>query len=91
MVLERGKIVTSYVRDGIATSDTYNIYSATKSFMSLLVGMLIDERSLSLDDTLGDVFTNSTVWDNVEMADYVQSVTIEEMLTMTSGLVNPSA
>ena len=88
MVLERGQIVTSYIRDDIDASDTYNIYSATKSFMSLLVGMLMDDGSLSLDDTLGDVFTNSTIWGEVEMADYVQSVTIEEMLTMTSGLVN---
>ena len=89
MVLERGQIVTSYVRDDIDASDTYNIYSATKSFMSLLVGMLIDEGSLSLDDTLGDVFNNSTVWENVDKANYTQSNTIEEMLTMTSSLVNP--
>ena len=90
MVLERGQIVASYIRDDIDASDTYNIYSATKSFMSLLVGILMDDGSLSLDDTLGDVFTN-TAWEKVEMADYVQSVTIEEMLTMTSGLVNPPA
>ena len=91
IILERGQIVTSYIRDDIDVSDTYNIYSATKSFMSIIVGMLIDDGSLSLDDTLGDVFDNSTVvWANVRETDYIQSVTIEEILTMTSGLVNPS-
>ena len=89
-ILERGKIVMSYVRDDIDASDTYSIYSATKSIMSVMVGMLIDEGKLSLDDTLGAVFDNSTVWDNVGEAEYIQSVTIDEILTMTSGLVNPS-
>jgi len=91
MVLEHGKIVTSYVRDDLDASDTYHIYSATKSWMSLIVGMLIDEGSLSLDEKLGDVFDSNTssVWANVEEAEYVQSVTIEEILTMKSGLVDP--
>jgi len=89
MVLEHGRIVYDYVRNDIGASDTYNIYSATKSIMSLIIGMLVDEGSLSLDETLGEVFNNSSAWVNVGNADYVRSVTIEEILTMTSGLVDP--
>ena len=91
LVLEHGKIAMSYVRDDIDASDLYSIYSATKSWMSLIVGMLIDEGSLSLDETLGDVFdgNDSSIWPNVAEAEYMQSVTIEELLTMTSGLTDP--
>ena len=91
LVLEHGKIAMSYVRDDIDASDLYSIYSATKSWMSLIVGMLIDEGSLSLDETLGDVFDSNdrSIWPNVAEAEYMQSVTIEELLTMTSGLTDP--
>jgi len=91
LVLEHGKIAMSYVRDDIDASGLYSIYSATKSWMSLIVGMLIDEGSLSLDETLGDVFdsNDSSIWPNVAEAEYMQSVTIEELLTMTSGLTDP--
>ena len=91
LILEHGKIAMSYIRDDIDASAPYSIYSATKSWMSLIVGMLIDEGSLSLDETLGDVFDSddSSIWPNVKEAEYMQSVTIEELMTMTSGLADP--
>ena len=94
-VLEKGQIVFEYARDDVDPTQTFPVYSVTKSFVSLIIGMLIDDGILSLDETLGDVFLNKrcidgVLWNKVDQADFVQEVTIEEMLTMTSGLLNPN-
>mmetsp|Transcript_15440 Transcript_15440/g.31216 ORF Transcript_15440/g.31216 Transcript_15440/m.31216 type:complete len:328 (+) Transcript_15440:185-1168(+) len=93
LVLEHGKVVASYVRDDVNEELPYPVFSITKSWLSLLIGMLIDDGALSLDETLGEVFydkrcINGIVWEYVDEADFVKNVTIQEMLTMSSGLVD---
>lgn len=95
LVLEHGKIVASYVRDDVAAELPYPVFSITKSWLSLMIGMLIDDGALAVDETLGDVFydkrcIDGIVWEYVEEADFVKNVTIQEMLTMSSGLVDPT-
>lgn len=88
MVLEDGKVVASYVRDGVDPDDPYIVHSVTKSVTSLLIGILLDEGALSsLDETLGDVFNDESIWDDVPDVEFRKAITIKEMLTMTSGLL----
>jgi len=47
--------------------------------------------SICLDETLGDIFSSDTVWSttNTTELQFKLNVTIQSMLTMSSGLVNP--
>lgn len=86
MVLEHGKIVADYVRGDVDPNVPYHVWSATKSWTSLLIGLVVQEGKLSIDETLGEIFTDEQVWLNITDTKFRQNVTIKEMLTMSSGL-----
>merc|ERR1739848_601339 len=92
LILEDGDIVLEYQRDNVPDDKVYNLWSVTKSIMSMLVGTVIESGrfNLSIDDTLGDIFANNTdawnlITNETELA-YKKSVTVLKLLTMTSGL-----
>ena len=92
MVVENGTIVTNYHRDDVDPDETTSeVFSTTKSWISLLIGMLVEDGKLALNETLGDVFPSDEVWTDVsdESIDFRKNVTIEELLTMSSGLISP--
>ncbi|KAL9179786.1 hypothetical protein ACHAXT_007756 [Thalassiosira profunda] len=91
VVLENGKVVAKYYRgDPQVDPDTPNqVWSTTKSWTSLLIGLLVDEGKLSVEETLGDIFTDEAVW--ADVADARKNITVHEMLTMSSGLHTPAA
>ncbi len=62
---------------------TSNIYSCTKSVSSALIGIAIDQGYVSLDDRLVDIFSHLTI-ENLDSRK--EAITIEHLLTMTSGL-----
>ncbi len=68
--------------DDSGPDETANIASVTKSVVSTLVGIAIDEGHLRLDDTL-DRLLPAYVPD---MSPDVRSITLQQLLTMTSGL-----
>ncbi len=92
IVMENGKIVSSYYREDVSPSDSSPIFSAAKSWMGLLIGLLVDDGLLSVHQTLGEIFPEDEAWTDVTdgSEDFRKNVTIKEMLTMTSGLVPPS-
>eukprot|EP00804_Cyclotella_cryptica_P018443 CCRYP_004284-RB/>CCRYP_004284-RB protein AED:0.05 eAED:0.05 QI:210/1/1/1/0.75/0.77/9/473/767 len=87
LVLERGKIVADYSRQDVDPDEVFILWSAQKSIDSLLFGLAIDFGNLTLDETLGDVFPDEALWVDDADAEYKKSVTMFELLTMTSGLV----
>lgn len=87
LVLERGKIVADYTRQDVDPDEVFILWSAQKSIDSLLFGLAIDFRNLTLDETLGDVFPDDSLWGDDPDAEYKKSITMFELLTMTSGLV----
>lgn len=58
------------------------IYSHTKSFISTLCGMAIDEGKLSLDDKLADFFPE---YESVITDERVKEIKLRHLLTMSSG------
>ena len=91
IVMENGKIVSSYYRQDVTPSDVSPIFSGTKSWTGLLIGLLVDDGVLSVDQTLGEMFPEDAAWTDVTdgSEDFRKNVTIEELLTMTSGLLDP--
>jgi len=92
LVVDDGEIVMDYQRDTVNDDDVFRIWSATKATMSMIIGTIIfsDEYDLSLDDTLGELFTGENDWTAIEdpdEIDFKQNITIFELLTQSSGLV----
>jgi CubicO group peptidase (beta-lactamase class C family) len=82
------------IRNGYIVSETYfgantpetrrEIYSVTKSFIATLVGIAIDKGLISgVDRPVGEFFPDRT-WANRDAAK--QAMTLENLLTMTTGL-----
>lgn len=65
-------------------SDQWNIRSATKSIISILIGIAIKEGFInSIEDNLGLFFGNHP---SISSNDHKKSITIKQLLTMKSGL-----
>ena len=63
------------------TKDTlHRMFSVTKSFVSLAIGLLADEGRISLDDHIADYFPEKQPETGVHP--YMQMLTIRQMLTM---------
>lgn len=80
LVIQDGKVLYEEYWDGYNTDSHSNIFSATKSIVSLLIGIAIDEGKIkSVDEPIGtylEEFAN----------DDRGKITIRNLLTMSSGL-----
>lgn len=84
LVVRHGYIVyENYM--GVPDRETQrsNIYSCTKSVSSALIGIAINQGYLSLNDHLVDIFSHLTIQN---MDSRKEAITIEHLLSMTSGL-----
>ena len=57
----------------------HRMYSVTKSFVSLAIGLLLEEGKLTLDDTIASHFPKKI---KIELTDYFKKLTIRDMLMM---------
>jgi len=90
LVIENGEIVMDYQRDNVYDDEVFEMWSATKATMSMIIGTIMysDQYNLSFDDTLGAILP-AEAWagiQDLEELAFKQGITINEMLTMTSGL-----
>jgi CubicO group peptidase (beta-lactamase class C family) len=79
LVVRGGKLVHESYFHNALPSQAKNIHSASKSILSTLVGIAIDEGHLALDTRLGEVLPHS-------MSAAKANITVENLLTMTSGI-----
>jgi CubicO group peptidase (beta-lactamase class C family) len=86
IVMEKGKIVSSYYREDVNPSDSSPVFSATKSWMGLLIGLLVDDGLLSVHQTLGEIFTEDEAWTDVTdgVEEFRKNVTIKDIRTHNS-------
>ena len=70
---------------GFDRNDTHNLCSATKSFVSALIGIAIDQGFIqSVDQTVADFFPEySDIFTNDPIK---QTITLRHLLTMSSGI-----
>lgn len=82
IIVKDGYVITEVHADPYRASDPHNLFSASKMFTALAVGLAVDDGSLSLDDKVIDYFPDKCL-DSImpEMAD----ITVRHLLTMTSG------
>lgn len=88
MIEKNGTMLYEEFRGGMSRQTTTNIKSASKSIISLLVGIAIDEGHLKgVDQTIGEFFPDYFE-QNPDSAK--QSITIRNLLTMRTGLETTS-
>lgn len=82
IVSVNGDIVLERYAPGIEPTATTNMFSVTKSVVSTLIGIAIDEGSIpGVDATLGELLPDEAS----TMPDAVRVVTLRQVLTMTGG------
>jgi CubicO group peptidase (beta-lactamase class C family) len=84
LVSHRGQLVLERYFNGRQPNDLDNVKSVSKSILSALIGLAIEQGSITaLETTIGQYFpTNPAIELNLEKA----TITIEQLLTMTAGL-----
>ena len=83
LVLARGNcVVFEYYRKDIGIETQSPVYSVTKSVLSILVGIAIDEGFLRLDEKLSEIFPEEFD-ENVDPL--ARDITVRDLLTKTEG------
>lgn len=77
--IQNGTLIEEYCR--LKKKTRLNTYSVSKTITSLAAGIALEENLFHLDDFILDYFDL-----NFEVDPYVSMITIEHLLTMTSGL-----
>ena len=82
LVLHRGNIIHERYAPGVDMSTRTRTWSTAKSIASTLIGMLVDEGKLSLDEPLGFDFLP----ESADGDDPRTEITLRHVLNMSSGL-----
>ncbi|MBR5309330.1 MAG: serine hydrolase [Clostridia bacterium] len=82
IVLVKGHdIFTEFYRAPFKRNELHRMYSISKSFVSMALGILIDEGKVNLDDKILKFFPE---YDEATKDPYVRNMTIEDMLRMST-------
>lgn len=88
MIEKDGTLLHEEYQNGMTRNTTTNIKSASKSVLSLLVGIAIDKGYIEgVDQTIGEFFPN---YFSQNPNPKKESITIKNLLTMRSGLETTS-
>jgi len=84
IIIRNGFIVTEWYEDYYNKNSLFVVYSVTKSVTSALIGIAIDKGYIaSINELVIDFFPEKNI-SNLDA--YKESMTIEHVLTMTTGL-----
>ncbi len=79
LVIHHGQMLIERYWQHVTVDKRQPVFSITKSVVSALVGLAIGDGKLSLSDTLADLYPE------VQLGTQARTVTIQHLLTMTSG------
>ncbi len=82
IALKRGETVYEKYFSGSTASDTFHVFSVTKSIISILIGIAIDQGYIkTIDQKVLDFFPDYTVKRGEQT---IQRITLKNLLTMTA-------
>lgn len=82
LFMKDGKTVAEGYYQPFCKGQLHRMYSVTKSFVSIAVGMLCDEGKLSLDDKVADFF--KAEFELTDVHPYLANTTIRDLLIMAT-------
>ena len=83
MVLRHGHVVAELHPAPFRAEDAHTLYSASKTFTSLAVGIAIDENLLRLDDRVVTFFPDKRPG---IVSDNLAAMTVRDLLMMAAGI-----
>lgn len=86
LIARRGRLVAERYFRGSAGDRPHNLKSASKSVLSALAGLAIEQGLLDLDQPIADVLPEAADLDGTGK----RAITVRHLLTMTSGLESTS-
>ena len=84
VVIKDGKLLFESYPNQNTVNTLHDIRSATKSIVSLLIGIAVDQGKLDVEDTMMSFLTDYSVGE--VQNERKERITIEHLLTMASGL-----
>ena len=88
VVVQNGLLVAEGYVNGNTPDDIFKAWSVTKSFSTMIIGKMVEQYLVSISETLDDIFNLESDWVGVNQATEKKTIRLEELLTMTSGLVS---
>lgn len=82
MLLRHGHVIAEAWTDPYQPEFKHRLFSTTKSFTSAAIGFAMAEKRLTLDDKIVSFFPEAKDWN---VSDKMKTVTIRNLLTMSSG------
>lgn len=87
LIQQKGKMLGLEYFNNASPNYPYNIKSASKSIISILTGIAVDQGKISVDETLGDYFPE---YFEANPDPKKEAITIRNLLSMQSGLETTS-
>ncbi len=81
LIMRDGKILTENYWAPFNKDFCHRMYSQTKSYAAIGIGLLEEEGKLSLDDKVADIFPDKI---EGEISEHLKAQTVRQMLTMTT-------
>lgn len=88
LIQENGQLIADYYFNGMDASETTNIKSASKSIISLLVGIAIEEGYIKSTGQTIDLYFEDYFRDHPDSVK--ENITIKNLLTMRAGMETTS-
>lgn len=83
MVLRHGKVIAEVHPAPYRAEDAHTLYSCSKTFVSMAVGIAIDENRLRLSDRVATFFSDKLP---AEVSHRLAQMTVRDVLIMASGI-----
>ena len=81
LMMRHGKVLTEHYWAPFNKDFCHRMYSQTKSYAAIAIGLLEEEGKLSLDEKVASIFPEKI---EGEISDYLKEQTVRQMLTMTT-------
>lgn len=83
MLLRHGKVVLEHEWTPYRIADRHHVYSISKSFTSMAIGLAIEDGLLGVDDRVVSFFDERDL--PAEIGDNLAAMRVRDLLTMTTG------
>ncbi len=84
MVLRHGKVIAEMYPEPFAPEYRHTVYSASKTFTAIAVGLAVDENRLRVTDRVAAFFPEHMP---EKISDNLAKMTVRDLLTMTAGII----
>ncbi len=82
MMIKNQKVICEAYWEPVKKNELHRLYSSTKSFVSISIGLLIDKGLLSFDDKIIKFFPD--LIDSEKLHPYVAEATVQDLLRMST-------